>query len=271
MFRIFTVFCLMLGGLFASAAPAAAQNYGYGGGGGNAPMITCQSLNYQPARCNVRLGGGGAAFLRQTIAGECGPLGSNWGWDDNGIWVRGGCQGLFAIKYPPGNGGGYAPPPPPPGGNFRSVRCESINYRPARCAMDVYGPPQLQRVNGGTCIQGQTWGWDRGGIWVNNGCRADFLVGGNPGGGGPGIGNGAGWNGGGGGIGNGAGWNGGGGGRIIECSSWQYQPARCPAPTRNGVSIVTVLGGECIRNRSWGWDENGIWVNNGCRARFQTN
>ncbi|HHA2561484.1 TPA: DUF3011 domain-containing protein, partial [Stenotrophomonas maltophilia] len=26
------------------------------------------------------------------------------------------------------------------------------------------------------CIEGQTWGWDRRGIWVSDGCRAQFQV-----------------------------------------------------------------------------------------------
>ena len=26
------------------------------------------------------------------------------------------------------------------------------------------------------CVQGSSWGWDRNGVWVDRGCRADFLV-----------------------------------------------------------------------------------------------
>jgi hypothetical protein len=36
---------------------------------------------------------------------------------------------------------------------------------------------QIQRkLSDSPCIQGSTWGWDRQGIWVDRGCRADFLV-----------------------------------------------------------------------------------------------
>ncbi len=274
MIRLILSIGLFFSSLTALPTPALAQ---YGG----MPTMQCASFNYQTTRCNVRLYGGGAAFLQRQIGGQCGPLGTNWGWDENGVWVRNGCQGLFAIKYPPGgggngdgpnpgygyggNGGGYAPPPPPAG---RIVRCESMNYRPARCAVDVYGPPVIQQVLWGPCIQGQSWSWDRGGINVSSGCRANFLLpvrpnfgGGYPGGG---IGNGAG-------IGGGMGGGMPGSGQVITCSSWNFQPARCAAFTRNGITLLSVNGGECIRNRTWGWDGNGIWVNNGCRARFQIN
>jgi hypothetical protein len=60
---------------------------------------------------------------------------------------------------------------------------------------------------------------DRGGIWVNNGCRARFTYetaydgGGYPGGY-PGAGNQV--------------------TTVIKCESWNYQDARCPIDTRGG-------------------------------------
>jgi hypothetical protein len=27
------------------------------------------------------------------------------------------------------------------------------------------------------CVQGKTWGYDANGIWVSNGCRAEFTLG----------------------------------------------------------------------------------------------
>ncbi|PZN92053.1 MAG: hypothetical protein DCF31_17950, partial [Alphaproteobacteria bacterium] len=67
------------------------------------------------------------------------------------------------------------------------------------------------------------------------------------------------------------GFNPGGNGQVIECSSRNYRPARCAATIRAGAEVERVLGGECIQGRSWGWDRGGIWVNNGCRARFRIN
>jgi hypothetical protein len=36
---------------------------------------------------------------------------------------------------------------------------------------------QLNRqISGSACIEGQTWGTDNRGIWVDRGCRAEFRV-----------------------------------------------------------------------------------------------
>lgn len=35
----------------------------------------------------------------------------------------------------------------------------------------------VQQKSGSSCVQGQTWGYDRNEIWVDRGCRADFEVG----------------------------------------------------------------------------------------------
>ncbi len=253
MTRVLLLLVLLFGAPLALPTPAAAQAN---------TSIKCWSWNYQRNRCPIDLRGA-TVFKQVDQSRLCGPQNFNWGYDNTGIWVNGGCQAIFGVQYQ--QNGGYRPPPPPapvaPGlGNGRVIRCESLRYQPQRCALDVYGPPQIQQVFGGQCTRGQDWGWDRGGIWVNNGCRANFFVAGRPGSG-PG---GPGYNPG---IGNGAGWNG--GGTIIECSSWQYKPARCPAMITHDVQIVSVIGGECVRNRSWGFDGGAVWVNNGCRARFR--
>ncbi|WP_156255066.1 DUF3011 domain-containing protein [Sandarakinorhabdus oryzae] len=61
------------------------------------------------------------------------------------------------------------------GGRGAIVRCESWNYRYARCRADTSGGVRLGRVLGGNC-RGGNWGTGRNYIWVNNGCRADFEV-----------------------------------------------------------------------------------------------
>ena len=136
------------------------------------------------------------------------------------------------------------------------LKCESWNYQPARCPVEGLVDARISSVIAGQCYQGRSWGYDRGGIWVSNGCRAEFRVG-----------YGGNWN----------GNNGGGGGGYyppqnqgyrVKCQSFNYQPARCPASIRVGVRITNIIGGECKMNRSWGWDRGGIWVNNGCRAEF---
>ncbi len=219
------------------SAPAAAQGW---------DRVKCESWQYQPARCQVP--GIVDARISQVIAGDCRP--SNWGQNRDGIYVTNGCRAWFDVRannYNNGSGWGG-------GGGTTTVRCESWQYKPARCGIITNGSVRLQRVIAGDCRQGQTWGWDRSAIWVNGGCRADFAVSGNGGGGG------------------GGGWGGSGGsgsGQVVECSSWDYQPARCPVDNANSVQIEKVNGGECVLNRSWGWDRRNIWVKDGCRARFR--
>ena len=62
------------------------------------------------------------------------------------------------------------------GDRNRIVECNSIRYRPARCNVQVFAGVQIDRVLGGECIAVRTWGWDRGGIWVDGGCRARFCI-----------------------------------------------------------------------------------------------
>lgn len=56
------------------------------------------------------------------------------------------------------------------------VACESFNNMQRVCAMDTRGGVQLVRTYSETpCVQGQTWGVTRGGVWVSGGCRATFV------------------------------------------------------------------------------------------------
>ncbi len=181
-----------------AAVPAAAQNgddrYYQGGGGypgggqggypgggypgnGGYPQrpqtITCQSQDFARQRCPVDTRGG-VTILQQQSKSAC-VQGSSWGYDQGGIWVRNGCAATFVVgRTRPGYGGGY-PAPGPGAGYGRVIRCESWNYQPARCAIDVYNGARLVQVTGGSCER-RNWGWDRGGVWVNNGCRGRFEV-----------------------------------------------------------------------------------------------
>jgi len=67
-------------------------------------------------------------------------------------------------------------------------------------------------------------------------------------------------------------WGGGGGwnGDTVRCESKEYRYRECRADTRGGVRLARQLGGNCQQGRSWGWRGDVIWVNNGCRAEFQT-
>lgn len=60
--------------------------------------------------------------------------------------------------------------------NDRIIRCESWNYRYARCNADTRDGVRLSRVIAGNCSNGRNWGTTRNYIWVKNGCRAEFEL-----------------------------------------------------------------------------------------------
>ena len=62
------------------------------------------------------------------------------------------------------------------------IRCESWNYRYARCSANTRDGVRLSRVLAGDCSR-RNWGSDRNAIWVSNGCCGEFEVGRRGGGG----------------------------------------------------------------------------------------
>jgi hypothetical protein len=57
------------------------------------------------------------------------------------------------------------------------VRCESSDGRGRRCDVRVWRGVDLTRqLSRSPCVEGQSWGWDRRGIWVGSGCRGEFNV-----------------------------------------------------------------------------------------------
>ena len=128
------------------------------------------------------------------------------------------------------------------------VRCESINNGRQTCRVDARDRIVLvnQQLSDNPCIVGRSWGVsrDRDEIWVDNGCRAEFQVGGSAV---PAVAF----------------------GRAVVCESQNNGRSRCPVDTSYGVQLARQISkNECVRGNDWGFDENGIWVDNGCRAEF---
>jgi hypothetical protein len=144
------------------------------------PNITCASDDMRRHYC--RIDTQGRVRLANQRSGSSCIQGQTWGYDNSGIWVDRGCRADFVVGrgggYPPARpGNGYyppGPPPPPPGG---TITCSSNNGNRNFC--QVYTGRGVRLVNqrsGSPCVQGQTWGWNSQGIWVDRGCRADFQV-----------------------------------------------------------------------------------------------
>jgi DUF3011 family protein len=65
------------------------------------------------------------------------------------------------------------------------LTCASNNGRYRYCRADTQNRVQLVRqTSGARCSQGYSWGYDYRGIWVDRGCRAEFVYGKRGGGGG---------------------------------------------------------------------------------------
>ena len=58
--------------------------------------------------------------------------------------------------------------------------------------------------------------------------------------------------------------------RRITCESNDNRRQYCAADTRSGVRLSRVTGNaQCVEGSTWGYDQNGVWVDRGCRAEFE--
>lgn len=172
-----------------------------------------------------------------------------------------------------------------------TVRCESSSHQTSHCRADTHGGVRLVRqLSHAGCWQNDTWGYDRDGVWVSNGCRAEFATAGRwqddrrdddhdgrnaaiAGAVVLGL------------IGaavladkhddrddrhDGGYYDDGYHGQSITCESRNQGYQRCPADIgRRHVEIERVLSrGECRYGYSWGVDRGAVWVDRGCRATF---
>lgn len=140
----------------------------YGGYGDYGDVVRCESIDGRYNRCALP-GRGRPQLLRQISNAPC-IEGRTWGSDRDSVWVNDGCRGDFGNRY---SGGGWGNS----GYGGRVFRCESINGRTQECAANVRAGVQLVRqLSNAPCIQGRSWGYGRIGVWVSQGCRAEFRT-----------------------------------------------------------------------------------------------
>ena len=163
------------------------------------------------------------------------------------------------------------------------VRCESTDRGYRHCPADTRDGVKLRRqLSKSACRYQDSWGFDRRGIWVDQGCRAEFeLYTGRSGGDGKPQKD----------KDNTAAIVGGAVAlgvlgaiiadndkndnkadrprRLVRCESDDGDYRFCRADVRNRVSLYRQLGrASCRQNQSWGYDRRGVWVDRGCRAEF---
>ena len=217
---------------------------------------------------------GGVQLVRQNSQAPC-TEGRSWGSDTEGIWVDDGCRADFAVggrrDYQDQNRNERNQQ----NGPAQVFACNSEDGRRRSCAVDTRGGVQLVRQNSqAPCTEGRSWGSDTEGIWVDDGCRADFSVGANrdfrdekrneyrndqvvlnPN------------------VQDEHHDDQYGGNRQqqrFNCNSDNMRRHSCYIDTRGGeVRLVRQLSdAACTRGYSWGTNRHGIWVDHGCRADF---
>lgn len=199
------------------------EKYNYHNGN---ETIVCESLRGRPEKCfaDTRYG---VNIIQQLSNASCN---NNWGYTDQGIWVDNGCRAEFSINSGWDQGGSVD----------NIMVCESYRYKRNYCAAYLNGRDVflLNQLSNSSCIG--NWGYDRNGVWVTNGCRAEFVV-------------------------EDRHYNQNG---LLTCSSRNFQFQGCQADTRGGVEFARQLS-RASCNGNWGYDRQGIWVTNGCRAQFK--
>lgn len=60
----------------------------------------------------------------------------------------------------------------------RTIVCQSLNSSYRYCRANTHDKVRLkQRFSRARCTEGRSWGYDRNGIWVDDGCQAEFEYG----------------------------------------------------------------------------------------------
>jgi len=205
-------------------------------------VLRCESIDGKTRECPVDAAGG-VRMLRQLSQASC-VEGRSWGQMRRSIWVTQGCRAEFLAMSGDGRRGarhfGVA--------SSRTLRCGSEDGRWKHCGADTRAGVELVRqVSRSQCIRGRSWGVDATGVWVNGGCRAEFRVGDRD---------------------DEAALE---GPTRFRCESDDGKPRSCGAVGRGGVRLVRQLSrADCIAGRSWGIARGQVWVDQGCRAEFET-
>lgn len=159
---------------FAFASAARADE-----GGGEEKSVSCSSDNGHRNECSADLRGYTIRDVDQSSRTEC-VVGRNWGYDSRGVWVDEGCRATFHFdSYRGGNhprNYGYHEP----GYNTsdeQTVRCESKDGRKNNCNVDLrgYRIADVKELSHADCDIGRNFGYDDRGIWVDDGCRGEFV------------------------------------------------------------------------------------------------
>ncbi len=159
-------------------------------------VVYCASGDGQFTRCRTPWP---ESDLSQQLSKASCVRGQSWESERYTVWVDHGCRANFIPARGWGNGrrerddddddrgrdrdrrpdwdGGWRPGPD--WDRPIQLRCESHSDRYQMCQVDVgrNGNVRLVRqLSDSSCQEGETWGWNRAGVWVDDGCRGIFVV-----------------------------------------------------------------------------------------------
>lgn len=234
------------GGCKADFAMDRGERYGWGAGFADKRYVVCASDDYQRRFCPGDTSRG-VRLINQISQSAC-IRGRTWWRDARGIVVDKGCAGEFEIGY---RDAVYVTPPVIGGGGVvrpETLICTSRGRARRYCPADIGAGAvaMVRRIGGGRCEYGTDWSYDHHGIWVANGCSAEFELGYAeeawvPE---PNI-------------------------RYVRCESVDYQRNLCAAPrARDAVLQRQLSRSACIEGRTWGFEGDSIWVDRGCAGDF---
>ena len=141
--------------------------------------VACSSDDGRRAECAADLRGYVVRDVDQSSRTEC-VVGRNWGYNDRGVWVDDGCRATFMFDKARGGDHprsyGYREPGYNSAGEQR-VKCESRDGRRNECDADLrgYRIADVREISRADCDIGRNFGYDDRGVWVDEGCRAEFI------------------------------------------------------------------------------------------------
>lgn len=197
---------------------------------------------------------GRVVLVNQRSMAAC-TEGETWGYTRDAIWVDSGCRADFQVitrrDHDDDDGGGRGDRRDWDADRDRDrdrgdrLICESSGGR-RFCAADTSLGVRIARTFGDReCVEGRSWGYGERGVWVDHGCRAEFILGGE---------------------------------RehrrpertdVVRCESKGNHRQFCHVEALVRVELKKQLSlSDCKYGETWGYDRDGIWVSNGCRADF---
>ncbi len=182
---------------------------------------------------------GSVVLRKQRSISSC-TEGESWGYTRDTIWVDHGCRADFQVFTRRADRDRDRDQDR---GQGSRLICESTGGRQFCRADTSFGVRLTRTLGRRDCVEGTSWGFNDRGVWVDRGCRGEFTLGTDrrqerrP--------------------------------EVLVCESDYNRRHRCAADTRFGVEMRRQISRtDCVFNRTWGYDRDGVWVANGCRAEF---